>query len=436
MVVCMDNKFFWTPETQLYYEREKIISAKNNILIDSNNKEYIDLNSGTWNVFLGHGRKEFLNVLYKQADNLDFVSNHRFYHEQGDKLAKRIIDLFPPNMYSSVFFTSGGSEAVESALKISKQYFYNKHKEGKHRFISLFESYHGSTLGSAGISGDPWDRVPFDDLFIESIHIHPQYCYRCGLGLSKDICKYACIKDFEYRLDFYGEENICALIIEPVMGVGGVVIPDEYYLNRLIEVCHKNDILVIFDEVSTGFGRTGEYFNCIKRGVYPDIITFGKTVSNGVVPLGGMIVSKRIADAFVSQKAENQFRHGFTNSGHPLACAVGNAVLDVFEKKNIIEEVKTKSESFRALISNYTYLQFFGEVRIEGLMIAMEIVDPVTKQTVNIPNLDIILRNKGFLISQLAGVVALFPSVITTENEMESFMKILVEVLNEFFYMQ
>ena len=149
-----------------------------------------------------------------------------------------------------------------------------------------------------------------------------------------------------------------------------------------------------------------------------------------------MIVSKRIADAFVSQKAENQFRHGFTNSGHPLACAVGNAVLDVFEKENIIEEVKTKSESFRALISNYTYLQFFGEVRIEGLMIAMEIVDPVTKQTVNIPNLDIILRNKGFLISQLAGVVALFPSVITTENEMESFMKILVEVLNEFFYMQ
>lgn len=425
----MDNKYFWTPETQLYFEREKVVFAKDNILVDENNKKYIDLNSGTWNVFLGHGRIEFADTLYKQAKSLDFVSNHRFYHEQGDKLAKRILAMFPENLYSSVYFTSGGSEAVESALKIARQFYYNTQNNSKHRFVSLYESYHGSTLGSTGVSGDPWDRIPFDDIFIESIHVYPQYCYKCRLGLSKDTCNYACIKDFEYKIDFYGKDNICALIIEPVMGVGGVIVPDEKYLSRIIKVCHENDILVIFDEVSTGIGRTGAYFNCLKNKVFPDIITFGKSISNGVFPLGGMIVSKRIADAFVSSEVEKQFRHGYTNSGHPLACAIGNTVLDIFEKDNILKKCNEKSTVFRHVIEKYSEMPYFGEIRIEGLMIAIEIIDPTTKESMVVPELDIKLRDRGFLISQLSQVVALFPSVVTTADEIDSFMKTLVEVL-------
>lgn len=413
----------------MYYNREKIVHAQGNVLIDSNNKQYIDLNSGTWNVFLGHGRREFSATLYEQAISVDFVPNHRFYHEQGQKLAQRLIDLFPTGLFTSVFFTSGGSEAIESALKVSKQFFYHIGKPNKNRYISLFGSYHGATLGCIGLSGDPWDRVPFDGIFIDSIHAYPQYCYRCGLGLSYGKCNYACLRDLEYKINFYGAENICALIIEPIMGLAGAIIPDIHYLEKIFELCHKNDILIIYDEVSSGMGRTGQYFNCLKHNLFPDILVFGKAISNGVQPLGGMLVSPKIVDAFQSSDNTRQFRNGFSSSGHPVACSVGNIVLDIFENENIVNLCISKSISFNRIIKSYSKHPFFGEIRIEGLMIAIEIINPVTGDPWTVPNLDLRLREAGFLIYQLSNIVMLCPSVITAEHEIDDFMKSLVKIL-------
>lgn len=419
-----DSKKFWTSESQMFYERDKLVSCKGNFVIDENGKKYLDLNSGTWNVLFGHSRPEYYEAINNQLKSLEYIPNIRFRHDSGDKLAHRLLSYLP-SKYQHVYFTSGGAEAVETAIKLARGYFYEKGEKGKRRVISLYESYHGSTLGAMSASGDPWDRIPFDPLLKDTLKIYPQYCYKCRLGLKKECCNYACLKDLEYQINFYGAENICALILEPIMGVGGVIIPDERWLKRVVELCHENNIIVIFDEISSGSGRTGELFACQGYNIYPDIILFGKGISNGVQPLAGAIVSKEIFDCFVSPERENQFRHGFTNSGHPVACTCGNVTLNIIEKENVLEVIKQKEKEFKEILEKLKSKRYIGEIRIKGLMIAIELLNPKDGKDLNIPDFDIILRNDGLIASQMCQVVCFMPSVCTTKELFQQGIKIL-----------
>ena len=423
---------FWTSETQLYYERACISKAEGCYLYDAEGNKYLDANSGTWNVFLGHGVKEIGESISEQYSKLDYMSNHRFVHDQGIKLSDRLIRLFPEGVFSSVYFTSGGAEAVDTAIKMAKQYWYNRGFQGKDRVISLFESYHGSTIGAVGVSGDPWDRIPFDSLFQDSIHFYPQYCYQCRLGLNRNCCNLACIRDLEYKINFYGEENIGALIMEPVMGVGGVIIPDSDYFTRVATICKEHNILLIFDEVTSGLGRCGEYFACMHYGIYPDLLLFGKAISNGAQPLAGVMINERIKSEFVSPQMDRQFRHGFTNSGHPVACAAGNCVLDIFERDGIIDICKQKSSAFTELLKRLKEYPFIGEIRIIGLMIAIELVSPQDGNPLIIPNLDIIFREKGILLSQMTQVIGIMPPVAMSSEEFESVIDIIIDTVQEY----
>lgn len=433
-----DYKEFWTSESQMFYDRDKIISCRGNNIKDESGKEYLDLNSGTWNVFFGHSREEYYTAIKEQLEKLEYIPNIRFRHNAGDELAHRLLGYLP-NKYAHVYFTSGGAEAVETAIKLARAHFYENGKKGKRRIISLYESYHGSTLGAMSASGDPWDRIPFDPLLKDTLKIYPQYCYKCRLGLNKGQCNYACLKDLEYQINFYGAENICALILEPIMGVGGVIIPDKKWLKCVVDLCHDNNIIVIFDEISSGSGRTGNMFACQSYNIYPDIILFGKGISNGVQPLAGAIVSKEIFNSFFSPKREKQFRHGFTNSGHPVACACGNATLDIIEKDNIFEVVKQKEKEFAQILDLLKNKPYVGEIRIKGLMIAIELLNPQTKSELNIPDFDVILRNDGLIASQMCQVVCFMPSVCTTKEQFTKGIEILcrnverylIEVNNE-----
>lgn len=418
-----DSKEFWTSESQMFYDRDKIVSCNGNNVKDEKGKEYLDLNSGTWNVFFGHSRPEYYKAIKEQLQSLEYIPNIRFRHNSGDLLAHRLLSYLP-NTYAHVYFTSGGAEAVETAIKLARGHFYEKGEKGKRRVISLYESYHGSTLGAMSASGDPWDRIPFDPLLKDTLKIYPQYCYKCRLGLKKEHCNYACLKDLEYQINFYGAENICALILEPIMGVGGVIIPDEKWLKGVVDLCHKNNIIVIFDEISSGSGRTGNLFACQSYNIYPDIILFGKGISNGVQPLAGAIVSKEIFDSFVSPERENQFRHGFTNSGHPVACACGNVTLDIIEKENVLEVVKQKEKEFKDILEQVKNKNYIGEIRIKGLMIAIELLNPKNGKELNIPDFDIILRNDGLIASQMCQVVCFMPSVCTTKQQFQKGLNI------------
>lgn len=431
----MDNtnsNVFWTSETQLYYERACIINAEGCYLYDAEGNKFLDANSGTWNVFLGHGINEIGDCISEQLKKMDYMSNHRFAHEQGIRLSARLVKLFPKGTFSSVYFTSGGAEAVDTAIKMAKQYWYNRGQQGKNRVLSLFESYHGSTIGAVGVSGDPWDRIPFDALFNDSIHFYPQYCYQCRLGLNRHTCKTACIRDLEYKINFYGEENISALIIEPIMGVGGVIIPDADYLSSVLSICKKHNVLLIFDEVTSGIGRCGEYFACMRYGVYPDMLLFGKAISNGSQPLAGVMVNEKIMMEFISPQMDRQFRHGFTNSGHPVACAAGNCVLDIFEKENIIGLCKQKSRVFSDLLMGLKEYPFIGDIRIIGLMVAIELINPKNGSPLNIPNLDIIFRKRGILLSQMTQVIGLMPPVIMTKKEFERVIDTIIDTIQEY----
>lgn len=419
-----DYKEFWTSESQMFYDRDKIISCRGNNIKDESGKEYLDLNSGTWNVFFGHSREEYYTAIKEQLEKLEYIPNIRFRHTAGDKLAHRLLGYLP-NKYAHVYFTSGGAEAVETAIKLARGHFYENGEKGKRRIISLYESYHGSTLGAMSASGDPWDRIPFDPLLKDTLKIYPQYCYKCRLGLNKEQCNYACLKDLEYQINFYGAENICALILEPIMGVGGVIIPDKKWLKGVVDLCHDNNIIVIFDEISSGSGRTGNLFACQSYNIYPDIILFGKGISNGVQPLAGAIVSKEIFNSFLSPKREKQFRHGFTNSGHPVACACGNVTLDIIEKENIFEVVKQKEKEFTQVLDLLKNKPYVGEIRIKGLMIAIELLNPQTKRELNIPDFDVILRNDGLVASQMCQVVCFMPSVYTTKEQFTKGIEIL-----------
>lgn len=423
---------FWTSETQLYYKRTHVSKAEGCYLYDVKGNKYLDANSGTWNVFLGHRVKEIGESISAQYRELDYMSNHQFVHDQGIKLSERLIKLFPEGVFSSVYFTSGGAEAVDTAIKMAKQYWYNRGFHGKDRVISLFESYHGSTIGAVGVSGDPWDRIPFDSLFQDAIHFYPQYCYQCRLGLNRDCCNLACIRDLEYKINFYGEENISALIMEPVMGVGGVIIPSFDYFTRVATICKEHNILLIFDEVTSGLGRCGEYFACMHYGVYPDLLLFGKAISNGAQPLAGVMINEKIKSEFVSPQMDRLFRHGFTNSGHPVACAAGNCVLDIFERDGIIDICKQKSAAFDKLLKRLREYPFIGEIRIVGLMIAIELVSPQNGSPLIIPNLDIIFREKGILLSQMTQVIGIMPPVTMTSEEFESVIDIIIDTVQEY----
>jgi adenosylmethionine-8-amino-7-oxononanoate aminotransferase len=426
----MKDKSFWTSETQMFYERDQIIKAEGCYIWDLNGKKYLDFNSGTWNVILGHGRSEFKDALISQLNDFEYIPNVRFFHKCGIDLAESLLKILP-SKFSHVYFTSGGAEAVETSIKLARQYWYNKGEKGRTRFISLYESYHGSTLAAMSLSGDPWSRIPFDPLLKGFLHIYPQYCYKCRLGLEKNNCDYACLADFRYQIAFYGAENICALIIEPVMGVGGVIIPDKKYLTEIVKICHENGIIVIFDEVTTGLGRTGNYFACQEYEIYPDIILFGKSISNGTQPLAGVIVTAEIFNAFLSPEIAVQFRHGFTNSGHPLTCSAGKTVLEIFEKENIISMCRTKEQLLKAKLDELKNKPYVGEIRIKGLMIAIELINPNTKKELVIDSLDIKLKEAGLIVSQMRQVICLMPPVIITESEINSAFEIIIYIIEK-----
>ncbi len=426
-----NEKTFWTSETQMAYYRDTIVKCDGAYLFDKDGKKYLDLNSGTWNVILGYNREEFNVKLNELTNHIQFIPNVRFKHEHGDKLSKRILSKMP-NKYHSVFFTSGGSEAVETGVKFAKQYWYNKGYKNKTRVISFYDAYHGSTIGTVSLSSDPWDRIEYDGMLMDSIKAYPYYCYKCKLGLNKKTCGFACLKELENQINFYGDENISSLVLEPIMGVGGVIIPSKEWMNKLFDICHRHNILVIFDEVTSGFGRCGNYFAFLDYDVLPDIVTFGKCISNGVVPLGGTIVSKEIYDAFDELNPDIQFKHGFTNSGHPLCCAVGNIVLDIFEKDNVLDIIKKKEKSFAKIINELKKKDYIGEIRIKGLMIAIELINPKTKESLVIPDLLYKFKEKGIIMSQMTQVVNFMPSICVSDKELQFGVDTLIEIVEDY----
>jgi adenosylmethionine-8-amino-7-oxononanoate aminotransferase len=338
-------------------------------------KRYMDAAGGAAVVTIGHGVEEIGSAMAEQTSRLAYVHSSQFQTEIAEKLAQRILALAPDGMRPEgrVYFTSGGSEATETALKLARQYWLECGETKRFRVLSRLQSYHGSTLGALSVSGNVRRREPFAPMLAEWGHIPPCYCYRCPYGLRYPECNVECADELNRLLERDGSEDVAAFIFEPVVGATlGAVAPPDGYVQRIAEICRQHGILLIADEVMTGMGRTGKPFAMEHWGATPDMILVGKGIASGYAPLGAVIVSGRVAETI--SRGSGTFLHGFTYNAHPVATAAGNAVLDYIERENLFARVNVAGKEMRAALEPLKKFSVVGDVRGIGLLWGIEFV--------------------------------------------------------------
>jgi adenosylmethionine-8-amino-7-oxononanoate aminotransferase len=338
-------------------------------------QRYLDASGGAAVVTIGHGVPEIGRVMAEQATQLAYAHSSQFHTEPAEKLARRVLDLAPPEMRDQgrVYFTSGGSEATETALKLARQYWVERGEKKRYRVISRWQSYHGASLGALSVSGNVHRREPFAPLLQEWGHILPCYCYRCPLGLEYPSCNVDCADELDRLLEGQGSQDVAAFIFEPIVGATlGAVMPPDGYVQRIADICRRHNILLIADEVMSGMGRTGKPFAVEHWGVSPDMILVGKGIASGYAPLGAVIVAGHIAETI--SRGSGIFLHGFTYNAHPVATAAGNAVLDYIERERLFERVEPMGRELYAALETLRKYSVVGDVRGKGLLLAIEIV--------------------------------------------------------------
>jgi len=338
-------------------------------------RKYLDAAGGAAVVSIGHGVAAIGRAMAEQAARLAFAHTSQFYTEVAERLAERLRRLAPPAYHEAgrVYFTSGGSEATETAIKLARQYFVERGASSRVRVVSRWQSYHGSTLGALAVSGNLRRRAPYAPLLAEWGHISPCFCYRCPLGLAYPDCKVACADELEKFVESVGPGSVAAFIFEPVVGATlGAVVPPEGYLQRLAEICRHHGILLIADEVMTGMGRTGTPFAVEHWGVAPDMILVGKGVASGYAPLGGVLVAPHVAETIA--RGSGAFNHGFTYQAHPVATAAGLAVLDYIEQHRLFERVAPAGRELLNALEPLSTHPHVGDIRGRGLLVGVELV--------------------------------------------------------------
>jgi adenosylmethionine-8-amino-7-oxononanoate aminotransferase len=347
-------------------------------LYTAEGRRYLDASGGAAVVTIGHGVEEIGRAMAEQSARLAYVHSSQFHTAVVEKLAKRLLALAPGGMRRDgnkgrVYFTTGGSEATETALKLARQYWLERGEKKRWRVLSRWQSYHGSTLGALGVSGNVRRREPFAPMLSDWGHIPACYCYRCPMNLEYPECNVDCADELDRMLDRDGADDVAAFIFEPVVGATlGAVAPPEGYVQRLAEICKRRGILLIADEVMTGMGRTGRPFAVEHWGVVPDMILVGKGIASGYAPLGAVIVAGHVAETI--SRGSGAFLHGFTYDSHPVAAAAGNAVLDYIEREKLFERVEPMGRELRSALEPLKRFSVVGDVRGMGLLAGIEFV--------------------------------------------------------------
>jgi len=344
-------------------------------IITADGRRILDAAGSAAVVSIGHGRAEVADAMAAQARRLAFAHSSQFHTEIAERLAQRLRALAPPAFRQAgrVFFTSGGSEATETALKLARQYHLERGQPRRVHMLARRQSYHGSTLGALSVSANVARRAPFTPLLAHWGHIAPCFCYHCPLGKTFPECKLACADELEMLIQHAGPPNVAAFLFEPISGATlGAAVPPEGYAQRLAEICRKHGVLLIADEVMTGMGRTGVPFAVNHWGVEPDMILLGKGIASGYAPLGAVLVAPHVAEAIAA--GSGAFPHGFTYQAHPVAMAAGHAVLDILENEKLFENVFPAGQLLRSALEPLATSPHVGDIRGRGLLLGVEFV--------------------------------------------------------------
>ena len=350
-------------------------------IVDTAGKRYLDASGGAAVSCLGHSEPRVIEAIKAQLDTIPYAHTGFFTSEPAEALADRLIGTAPAGM-DLVYFVSGGSEAVEAALKLARQYFLEIGEPDRRRFIARRQSYHGNTLGALAVGGNQWRRAQFEPILMDADHLTPCYAYREQLdGESDDAMVDRLVAELETHLERVGPETVLAFIAEPVVGATlGAVPALPGYFKRIREVLDRHGILLILDEVMCGMGRTGSLYACEQDGVAPDLLTIAKGLGAGYQPIGATLVSRRIAEAFRS--GSGFFQHGHTYMGHPTACAAALAVQRVIVEDDLLSNVRSMGDKLdSALHERFGNHAHIGDIRGRGLFRGIEIVaDRATKE--------------------------------------------------------
>jgi adenosylmethionine-8-amino-7-oxononanoate aminotransferase len=346
---------------------------------DHRGKRYLDGLAGLFTVQAGHGRTELAQAASKQASELAYFPIWTYAHPTAIELAARLAQLAPGNL-NRTFFTSGGSEAVESAWKLARQYFKAVGQPQRTKVIARDLAYHGTTMGALSITGLAAYRTPFEPLVPGTFHVANTNRYRCRFCESAPACTLACADDIEVAIEREDPATVAAVYLEPVQNAGGCLTPDPAYFARVREICDRHGVLLVSDEVICAFGRLGAMFGAERLGYQPDMITMAKGLTSGYSPLGGVMVGDHIAEPFLEPGAS--FLHGITFGGHPVSCAVALANLDVFESEDLVGRVRGYEAEFRSALESLADLPIVGEIRGMGYFYGIELVkDQGTKES-------------------------------------------------------
>ena len=419
-----------------------IVRGEGQYVYDQNGKRYLDGLAGLFVSQIGHGRADVAEAGARQGSELAYFPLWSYAHPRAVELAERLASYAPGDL-KRVFFTTSGSEAVESAWKLAKQYFRLTGQPSRYKVLSRYIAYHGTSHGALAITGLPDIKIPFEPLPAGGVRVPNTNFYRAPAFVADDVTAFGiwAADEIERAIVREGPESVAAVYLEPVQNSGGCFPPPPGYFQRVREICDKYGVLMVSDEVICAFGRLGYIFGSERFGFTPDIITFAKGITSGYSPLGGMMVSDRLMEPYT--RDENTFLHGITFAGHPVSCAVALANLDVFEKEDLLGNVRAHEAAFRATLEKLYDLPIVGDVRGDGYFYGIEMVkDKATRETFNDDESERLLR--GFLSQALfdAGlicraddrgdpVIQLSPPLTCTQEHFDEIEQILRSVLTE-----
>ena len=410
----------FTPNRQFKASPRLIHKAQGMFYETMEGKEILDGISGLWCVNAGHAREPIIKAIQKQARDLDYITAFNMAHPLQFQAAEMIANLAPEGL-DTVFFTNSGSEAIDTALKMALGYHRAK-GEHRHRLVGRERGYHGVGFGGISVGGMTPNRKVFSPALIPGVdHIsHTHNPEKNAYSKGQPHWGAHLAEDLERIVMLHDQSNIAAVIVEPVAGSTGVLVPPIGYLQKLREICDKYGILLIFDEVITGFGRTGNPFAADTFGVTPDMITFAKGVTNGAVPMGGVIVSEKIYEAFQQGPEEQiEFFHGYTYSGHPLASAAAIATLDVYKEEDLFERTKDLAPYFEEAIHSLKGLPHVIDIRNMGLMGGVELKPIAGSPGKRAHSVFMNCYENGVLVRAAGDTIALTPSFIASKSHID-----------------
>ncbi len=436
-----DKEFVWHPFTQMkeYEQKDPIVieGGEGAYLIDSEGNKYIDGVSSLWVNIHGHKVPEIDNAIKNQVDKLSHSTLLGVTNPPAAELAKELIELCPEGL-KKVFYSGDGASAVEVALKMAYQYWVHKGQDQKTKFVYLENGYHGDTLGAVSVGGIDLFHSTFKPLLFESYKAPSYYCYRCPLNKTYPSCDLACAGELDKILAEHNEE-IAAVIMEPyVQAAGGMIVSPEGYLARVRESCNKHGVLLILDEVATGFGRTGVMFACQHENVIPDMLILGKGLTGGYLPLSATITTKDVYDAFLGDYEDfKTFFHGHSYAGNPVSCAASRGNLEAFQNYNTLEELQEKIEYLEDELKEFSGLKHVGNVRNKGFMVGIELVQnketkepfaPEEKMGWQVADR---AMEHGVLLRPLGNVVVLMPPVGIPMEDLKKLVRVTYNSIKE-----